>query len=238
MERALKHIFQFSLFLTLIVVPGAALADYVKQSASGICHDNRSQYFERTKNYTRFDSVDDCLEEGGHLPAGQARDTPTPSENDDYNRSAFRHWIDEDRNCLNTRHELLKSQSTGPVVKTEEGCRVLHGRWNDPYTGKIFLESRFVDVDHLVPLRWAWTRGADAWNDDKRERFANDERNLFVVSASANRSKGAKGPEEWLPPNEAFHCQYVTRYLRVLILYDFPMKARENIRAIQRQVCA
>lgn len=95
-----------------------------------------------------------------------------------------------------------------------------------------------MDVDHLVPLRWAWINGAYAWSDEKREQFANDERNLFIVSASANRSKGARGPDEWLPPNEAFHCQYVTRYLRILILYDFSEEQREGIRTLRATVCA
>jgi hypothetical protein len=29
------------------------------------------------------------------------------------------------------------------------------------------------------------------------------------VSASANRSKGARDPAVWLPPNQEFHCEYV-----------------------------
>lgn len=139
-----------------------AAAQYIKQSNSGICHDESSPHYARTQNYQRFEHMDDCLANDGRLPARQARSSQSSSSVDEYNRSVFRHWIDENRNCLNTRHELLKSQSTGPITKTEEGCRVLHGRWNDPYTGEIFLESRFVDVDHLVPLRWAWTHGANA----------------------------------------------------------------------------
>ncbi|MBA3989096.1 MAG: HNH endonuclease [Idiomarina sp.] len=229
---------QLSFFLVLIIAPESAFADYVKKSSSGICHESNSQYYERTQNYTRFESINECLEQNGRLPAGHAHSDSATSDISEYNRSAFRHWIDENRNCLNTRHELLKSQSTGPVVKTEEGCRILHGRWNDPYTGEIFLESRFVDVDHLVPLRWAWSHGADKWDEEKRERFANDERNLFIVSASANRSKGAKGPDEWLPPNQAFRCQYVTRYLRVLILYDFPHETRADVTAIRADTCS
>src|SRR5690554_3128067 len=155
-----------------------------------------------------------------------------------YSRNAFQHWIDEDKNCLNTRHELLKELSTGPITMDERGCRVIRGRWNDPYTNKIFYDGDKVDVDHLIPLKWAWENGADQWDADKRKQFANDPRNLFVVSASANRSKGAKGPHEWLPPYEKFHCQYLTRYLRVLMIYKFPAEVRDDIRALKEKTCA
>lgn len=237
MENLLARIFQLTLLLSLTTFVPSADAQYIKQSTSGICHDTSSPHYERTQNYQRYEYIDDCLANDGRLPAGQARRAASGALADDYNRSAFRHWIDENRNCINTRHELLKSQSTGPVTKNEDGCRVLHGRWNDPYTGEIFLESHLVDIDHLVPLRWAWINGAYAWSDEKREQFANDERNLFIVSASANRSKGARGPDEWLPPNEEFHCQYVTRYLRILILYDFPEDTRSSLRDIHSNTC-
>src|SRR5690606_22008558 len=50
-------------------------------------------------------------------------------------------------------------------------------------------------------------------------------------------SKGAKGPRDWLPPNKDFHCQYVTRYLRVMLKYDFNESARDSIRELRKRVC-
>jgi hypothetical protein len=43
----------------------------VKQSSSGICHDNSSASFNRTKNYIPFDSITACIETGGRLPKGK-----------------------------------------------------------------------------------------------------------------------------------------------------------------------
>ena len=40
----------------------------VKMSKSGICHDTSSQYYLRTKHYTPFNSLEDCLKAGGRLP--------------------------------------------------------------------------------------------------------------------------------------------------------------------------
>ena len=146
----------------------------------------------------------------------------------DYDRDQFGAWADEDGDCMNTRHEFLEELSTGPVRYSANGCRVVRGRWLDPYTDRIFTESSDLDVDHLVPLYWAWQRGAWAWSDAKKEEFGNDARNLFAVDDGTNRSKGAEGPLEWLPPNADFHCQYVTRFWRIVLLYGLEMNASEK----------
>lgn len=222
--------------LTLLALSLSAYSDVIKKSSSGICHGKQSPHYERTKNFKPFDSLEDCLNDGGRLPTNYKKNPLSSSSS--YSRNAFQHWVDDNRNCLNTRHELLKSQSTGPITMDESGCRVIRGRWNDPYTGEIFYDGHKVDVDHLVPLKWAWENGADQWTVDKRKQFANDERNLFIVSASANRSKGAKGASEWLPPNDKFHCQYVTRYLRVLIIYKFSSTISDEAKELRNKVCA
>jgi hypothetical protein len=43
----------------------------VKQSSSGICHDNSSASYNRTKNYIPFDTIAACIEDGGRLPKGK-----------------------------------------------------------------------------------------------------------------------------------------------------------------------
>ncbi len=88
-----------------------------------------------------------------------------------------------------------------------------------------------------MPLKWAWDNGADTWSDDKRQRFANDPVNLFAVDISTNRSKGAQGPQQWLPPHAGFHCQYLTRYQRVLKTYDFADSVQQQVGIQREQVC-
>lgn len=42
--------------------------DSVKRSKSGICHDENSQYFEQTKAYRWYPSIQKCIDSGGRLP--------------------------------------------------------------------------------------------------------------------------------------------------------------------------
>ncbi len=40
----------------------------VKKSKSGICHAKGTPYYAQTKNYTAFNSLDECLKAGGRMP--------------------------------------------------------------------------------------------------------------------------------------------------------------------------
>lgn len=144
-----------------------------------------------------------------------------------YERDLFGGWSDTDRDCQNMRHELLQNLSTDIVGFSQNKCKVLRGRWLDPYTDKIFLESKLLDIDHLVPLQYSWDRGAHAWTSIKRRQFANDPINLFAVDKSVNRQKSAYGPSEWLPPNIKFRCQYILSFQRVVKIYGLTQGSTE-----------
>ena len=40
----------------------------VKKSLSNICHQKGTQYFQQTRNFKPFNSIEDCLNSGGRLP--------------------------------------------------------------------------------------------------------------------------------------------------------------------------
>ncbi len=40
----------------------------VKKSDSGICHDKSSPSYEKTKKFTEFKSMDECIKSGGRAP--------------------------------------------------------------------------------------------------------------------------------------------------------------------------
>ena len=109
----------------------------------------------------------------------------------------------------------------------------------DPYTDKIFFESQQLDIDHLVPLKYGWDRGAHSWTFQKRVQFSNDPANLFAVQKSVNRQKSAYGPAEWLPPSIDFRCQYILRFQRIVKKYTLNQNAAELrlIKQAQQQYC-
>jgi len=149
----------------------------------------------------------------------------------DYDRKLYKHWVDEDEDCQDTRQEVLISESIDPIVLDDRGCRVLSGRWYDPFTGNTYINPSDLDIDHLVPLKEAHLSGAHSWTASKREQYANDLNNpdsLIAVSKSANRSKGAKDIALWLPPNKDFHCEYVRRWVSLKDSWGMVMDVTES----------
>lgn len=192
-----------------------AMAETVKLSRNNICHNANSPSYNQTKHFTPYPSTEACINAGGRLPKNQIKATVASSK---YSRKKFKHWLDEDGDCINTRHEILIKMSLSPVsFKTD--CLVDTGDWLGPYTGWHYYNARNLEIDHLVPLKWAWDHGANLWSASKRKAFANDGANLFAVKASVNRQKGAKGPTIWLPPDSQFHCKYVTNFIIIVKIY-------------------
>ena len=114
-----------------------------------------------------------------------------------YNREDWGGWIDEDGDCQDTRAEILIRDSQTKVGF--DRCRVIDGLWDLPYLGGSTTSASEIDIDHFIPLKWAHGHGGGRWSDAKKRTFANDPDNLLATSSSANRSKGGKGPGQWMP---------------------------------------
>jgi len=137
----------------------------------------------------------------------------------DYDRQAWKHWIDTDGDCQNTRAEVLIAQAVQPPMLRANGCSVAAGSWRDPYSGVVFSDPSKLDIDHLVPLKWANDHGGGDWPAGKKRQFANDLQNLKAVDAHLNRQKGDKGPSEWMPPLQSFRCEYLADFTLVVSKY-------------------
>ena len=153
----------------------------------------------------------------------------------EYSRAEFgAGWDDNDNDCQDTRAETLIEFSTIPVTfRDERNCVVDRGRWISVFTNNIITDAGDIDIDHVVPLKWAWDSGAHSWAPQKREDFANANANLIPVELELNRSKGARGIQEWLPPSNK--CEYIVRFIRVLTIYDLPIT--NNDVAVREQHC-
>ena len=144
----------------------------------------------------------------------------------------FGSWTDDDGDCQNTRAEVLIIESLSTVsFRASNQCVVDSGEWLDPYTNNTYFLASDVDIDHVVPLRDAWQSGAYLWTDFKRKEFANDmifDGHLIAVDDYENQSeKKAKNPSEWMPPNIAFHCEYVSIWIEIKYLWELTVTTAE-----------
>ena len=142
-----------------------------------------------------------------------------PSNLPTYDRDDWKHWTDADGDCQDARQEVLVAESrTRPSFRTDRRCRVTSVKWLAPYTGTVVTDPGKLDIDHMVPLGNAHDSGAWRWTAQQREQYANflgDPQHLIAVTASANRSKGARGPENWKPEDRSYWCQYATDWITI-----------------------
>lgn len=155
-----------------------------------------------------------------------------PEHRRGYDREAWPHWNDADGDCLHAREEVLVAESVDNAKLSADGCSVRSGLWHDIYTGETFRNPSDLDVDHVVALQEAHDSGGWNWSRTRRAAFANDledPRTLVAVSAAANRSKAAYGPEEWLPPDPSSHCTYVADWIAVKARWGLTMDESERV---------
>jgi hypothetical protein len=168
---------------------------------------------------------------------------PTRTRGHDYRRAAFgESWTDDNsapggHNGCDTRNDILDRDLIDKVYVDIKRCpsAVATGALHDPYTNAVISFTRgnqvgaSVQIDHLVPLALAWDLGARDWTDEMRVRFANDPANLLAVAGGANQDKGDSEPADWMPPNQAFWCQYSVQFAEVLRGYGLPIDQRSAV---------
>ena len=86
----------------------------------------------------------------------------------EYNRDDWNHWIDENSDCQNTRHEVLIEESQEIVTYTSDTyCLVSTGKWFGYYTGQYYYNASELDMDHFIPLKNAHQSGGYNWASSK-----------------------------------------------------------------------
>lgn len=170
----------------------------------------------------------------------------------DYRRAAFGHaWDDNNdapggHNGCDTRDDILDRDLVDKTYVSVKRCpnAVATGTLHDPYTNTTIAFRRgakvgeAVQIDHIVPLAYAWDMGASGWPDPVRLRFANDPANLLAVQGKANQDKSDSAPAQWMPPNKAFACQYAMQFVAVLRGYSLPVdQASTGVLGKAAQTC-
>ncbi|QIT13039.1 HNH endonuclease family protein [Clavibacter michiganensis] len=170
------------------------------------------------------------------LPADTHARTPA------YDRAAYGpSWADTDHNGCDQRNDVLARDLTAVTyTKADPGCTVATGHLADAYTGRSIdftrgkATSAAVQIDHLVPLGWAWQHGAAGWTGERRKQLATDFNNLQAVDGPTNEAKSDQGPATWLPPAAGYDCLYVTRFAYVLRTYELTIDDDADRAAIDR----
>jgi Protein of unknown function (DUF1524) len=157
-----------------------------------------------------------------------------------YDRDAFGQiWTDDvdaqsGRNGCDQRSDVLRRDLREVVLKAKtDGCVPASGVLIDPYSGVVIglnrgRNSGDVHIDHVVALGNAWRTGAQAMTAQQRQNLAGDPLELLAVSREVNLSKSDSDAFEWLPPNAAFHCEYVARQIAVKAAYSLWVTADER----------
>jgi hypothetical protein len=141
-------------------------------------------------------------------------------------------WADVDRNGCDQRNDVLHRDLTDVQVREgTQGCVVVAGTLDDPYTGAIVpfvkAEAAEVPIDHVVPLAAAWVQGAAEWTPEQRAYFANDVANLIATTRSENSAKGDATADEWVPPDPTYGCSYATMVVTVKDTYALSVTPAE-----------
>lgn len=150
------------------------------------------------------------------LPARPGGDRPG------YDRDAFPHWTDPDRDGCDGRETAI-ARAAG----ARTGCPAAVVSVPDAYLGRPVL-VRDAEGDHVWPLHAAWNAGADRWTHRQRETFANDPLNVAITYASVNRRKSDRMPDTWRTPDAAAECGYVARVVAVGVKYRLAVTAGER----------
>ena len=149
-----------------------------------------------------------------------------------YTRLAFNYWTDEDRDCQDTRSEVLQAEARAQVsFQPSSRCAALAGRWHSAVDGRTWTRADDVDIDHHVPLAEAWDSGARWWSAARREAFANDlgyAGSLNVITDNVNILKGNRDPANWMPPRAAARCTYVKQWIAVKYRWNLTIDATEK----------
>lgn len=169
-----------------------------------------------------------CIQPG---PSGRDSGFFDPVGRDQrYNEDEWMLYPGSAQDCRSIRHTILVLTSKVPVTFTNpRQCEVRTGQWVDEYTGKRFEVAAQLELDHIIPRRYAHNHGGDRWQPQRKYEFSNDPMNLIMVERSEARRKRDRGPSSYLP-REEYQCQYAQQWNAIAEKYRLRLAASDRNR--------
>lgn len=157
-----------------------------------------------------------------------------------YSRDKFGSGWNTYKGCITVREHVLIENSKDMVVMDSKSCDVEKGKWFSIWENEYYYDSKDLDIDHTVPLKWAYTHGADKWTLKQRNDYANnyvDQYHLVPLSSHNNRSKGDRGPDRWMPPYN--RCLYIKTFISIVNKYklNFTINEKNKINELLKKEC-
>lgn len=154
-----------------------------------------------------------------------------------YKRTEWKHWISYETPCWTTREEVLDRQAEkGSITYLDKddketkdkskACSIKSGVWIDPYSKEKVEDPTKLDIDHTGALSWTAKAGGQEWDKQKKQDYANDFDHLVATTAKENRTKGDKGPSEWMP--ESSKCEYAKVYTHIVKKYKLTLNKADK----------
>lgn len=137
-----------------------------------------------------------------------------------------------DSSGCSTRARVLIRDSLDPAKVDQPGCKVVAGRWVDPYTGATYTSPAQVSIDHVVALKEAWRSGVATWPAARLVQFGNDvtdRQALAVVEGSGNEQKGDKDPSRWRPADPSRWRDYASGWVAVKAAWNLTIDPAEKV---------
>lgn len=127
-----------------------------------------------------------------------------------------------------TRTDYVTESSWAKARKTVLAAhKRANNTWLCQYSGKSYRVDDSLDIDHIVPLKYAHQHGMDSALPARKKAFGKDTLNLVQVSAHINRSKGDKGPVDFFPVKN--RCFYASRWDSVTKLYGIYVEPADSV---------
>ena len=101
-------------------------------------------------------------------------------------------WRDTNRDCQNTRQEVLIQEPAPPCRNHQPRCTASRGRWVTSWDNRVHTSASTVQIDHTVPVHEAWGSGARYWSQARRVAFYNDLGDARTLSAQTSALNSVK----------------------------------------------